>query len=92
MSDNPDRLRRRRLRMLACQRGYLEVALVLRRLVQPGLDHWPPGELDQLEILLQMDDLDIWDLVCGRRQPPPGLEPDFVHKLRGQLPRGGLSP
>ncbi len=92
MNESTDSLRRKRLRMLACQRGYLEVALILRRLVRPGLDHWPRRDLDQLELLLEMDDLDIWEVLTTRRQPPPGLEPDFVDRLRRQLPWGGLSP
>ena len=92
MSDSPDSLRRKRLRMLACQRGYLEVALILRRLVQPGLEHWPPEDLDSLETLLEMDDLDIWEVVTGRREPPPDLDRRLVQKLRAHLPGGGLSP
>ena len=92
MSEEPHSLRRKRLRMLACQRGYLEVALVLRRLVQPGLEHWSPRELDGLEALLEMDDLDIWEVVTGRREPPPALDRRLMQKLRAHLPRGGLSP
>jgi len=92
MSEHSDTLRRKRLRMLACQRGFLEVALILRGLVQPGLEHWPPEDLDSLETLLEMDDLDIWDMITGRREPPPGISPRFLTRLRGQLPRGGLSP
>lgn len=92
MSEAAETLRRKRLRLQASQRGYLEVALILRRLVQPGLEHWPPEDLDSLEALLEMDDLDIWEVVTGRRQPPPRVGPRFVARLRGQLPRGGLSP
>jgi succinate dehydrogenase flavin-adding protein (antitoxin of CptAB toxin-antitoxin module) len=80
-SEEPD-LRKKRLRMLASQRGSLEVELALRPLVKDGLAQWGEEEFNSLETLLNMGDLDLWEVICGRRRPPEGAGEALLERLK----------
>ncbi len=78
-------LRRKRLRLLAHGRGMLEVELILRPFADQELASLDQAGLDAFERLLQMEDLDLWEVICGRRPLPEGVDPALVKKLRGKL-------
>ncbi len=84
-------LRKKRLR-LACRRGFLEVELALRPWVEARLDQLAPAELDDLDILLAREDLDLWEIICGRRPGPEGLRTDLLARLRADLLRRRPQP
>ncbi|MCA1905983.1 MAG: succinate dehydrogenase assembly factor 2 [Desulfarculus sp.] len=83
--EDPD-LRKKRLR-LACRRGFLEVELVLRPWVEARLERLTPAEVDDLERILALEDLDLWEIICGRRPGPEGLVTDLLARLRADLVR-----
>lgn len=78
-------LRRKRLRHLAHARGMLEVELVLRPFADNELTALDETGLDSFECLLQMEDLDLWEVISGRRPIPADLDKAIVDKLRGRL-------
>lgn len=84
-------LRKKRLR-LACRRGFLEVELALRPWVEAHLERLAPAELDDLERLLDLEDLDLWEIICGRRPGPESQVSDLLARLRADLMRGRSKP
>lgn len=78
-------LRRKRLRHLAYSRGMLEVELVLRPFVDHELESLDQPGLDSFERLLQIEDLDLWEIISGRQPMPKDLDEAMVDKLRGRL-------
>ncbi len=78
-------IRRKRLRHLAHGRGMLEVELVLRPFADSELQALDQAGLDCFERLLQIDDLDIWEIIVGRRPIPAELDAGMIAKLRGRL-------
>ncbi len=78
-------LRRKRLRLLAHARGMLEVELVLRPFADNELQSLDEAGLDSFERLVQIEDLDLWEIISGRRPIPEDLEAAMVDKLRGRL-------
>jgi len=81
---NEAELRLKRLR-LACRRGMLEVELALRPWVERHAAGLAPAELDDLERLLALEDLDLWEVLCGRRPDPAGLKGGLAVRLRREL-------
>ncbi len=80
-------LRRKRLRLAACQRGLLEAELVLRPFVARHLPELNPEQLDCFERLLAMADLDLWEIISGRRDAPPDIDRALLAMLRRPLSR-----
>lgn len=78
-------LRRKRLRHLAYARGMLEVELVLRPFADHELKDLDQPGLDAFERLLQMEDLDLWEVISGRQPIPESLDKAMITKLRGRL-------
>lgn len=80
-------LRRKRLRLQASQRGLLEVELVLRSFVERHLAELSPSQIEAFELLLELADLDLWEVLCGRRPPPPQVDQALLELLRAPLAR-----
>ena len=78
-------LRLRYLRMKASQRGLLEAELALRPFIQRRLPQLTDPELDQFELLIDLPDLDLWEVITGRRDPPPGVSQALLSDLKGFL-------
>ncbi|MBU0515764.1 MAG: hypoxanthine phosphoribosyltransferase [Proteobacteria bacterium] len=76
------RNRLRRLRLAARQRGVLEVEWFLVPFVDRHLDELSDPELDSLEILFDLPDLDFLEVLLGRRDPPPGVDPSLPAAIR----------
>ena len=81
-----EQLRAKRLRLMASQRGMLEVELALRPFVQRHLTGLGQGQLDELERLLAMEDLDLWEVLCGKRPAPKGVGPGLLELVRSGWP------
>jgi antitoxin CptB len=81
---------RKRLRLQAYSRGMLEVELVLRPYADNELQNLDQAALDAFERLLQIEDLDLWEIISGRRPVPDDLDTAMIDKLRGRL--AGRSP
>lgn len=81
---NDAELRLKRLR-LACRRGMLEVELALRPWVERHAAGLAPAELDDLERLLALEDLDLWEVLCSRRPDPEGLASGLAQRLKREL-------
>jgi antitoxin CptB len=65
-----------------CRRGLLELDLVLARFLERTYAHLTPAERDVFKGLLEHSDNELWDLVSGRSDPPPGPEAHLVGLLR----------
>jgi len=53
-----------------CRRGIRELDLVFGRFLVRGFDDLSPEYLDGFERLLDQNDLDIYDWLMGRSEPP----------------------
>lgn len=71
----------KRLRLLASQRGMLEVELVLRPFAREHLPGLSPQDLEGFTSLLNMEDLDLWEVLCHKRQPPQGVSESLLSRL-----------
>jgi len=83
------RLRLKRLRLAARQRGVLEVEWFLIPFVDGPLAQLSEPELDALETLFDLPDLDLLEILLGRRPPPPGVDPSLPAAIRGLRRPGG---
>jgi antitoxin CptB len=63
----------------------LEVELVLRPFADAELPHLDQAGLEAFERLLQVEDLDLWEIISGRKPMPDDLDAAMVDKLRGRL-------
>jgi len=67
--------RLKKIRYAALRRGLAELEQVLGRFVEGHLEGLDPDQLDALERLLALDDLDLWEMILGRRSAPgPGQD------------------
>ncbi|HWQ39757.1 MAG TPA: succinate dehydrogenase assembly factor 2 [Burkholderiales bacterium] len=65
-----------------CRRGMLELDLVLSRFLDARLDQLTAQQRESLLRLLRLPDVDLWDMVSGRREAPdPGCA-EIVALLR----------
>jgi antitoxin CptB len=78
----------KRLKFQSSKRGLLEAELVLRPFAASHLDNMDAAELDGYERLLAMEDLDLWELISGRRGIPPDIDRALILQIRGMLPLG----
>ncbi|GAB4169607.1 MAG: hypothetical protein Fur0039_08560 [Rhodocyclaceae bacterium] len=71
-----------RLRWHCMRRGLLELDLVLQRFAQRHLDGLDATGRAALDALLDQDDLDLWEIVCGRRECEDARLKGLVELLR----------
>lgn len=69
-----------------CRRGIRELDLVFGRFLEQGFDSLPPGELDAFERLLDQNDLDIYDWLMGRSEPPTDEFRRLIARLNERTP------
>lgn len=79
-------LKKKKLRLHSCRRGLLEVELLLSAFARKDLDQLTAPQLEEFERLLEMEDLDLWETVCGRRPLPPDVSAALLEKIRCYLP------
>ena len=77
----------KKLKFQSCKRGLLEAELILRPFAQKHLNSLDDAELDAYERLINMEDLDLWEVISGRREVPQGTDPALIGLIRGFLPR-----
>ncbi|HCX32615.1 MAG TPA: succinate dehydrogenase assembly factor 2 [Rhodocyclaceae bacterium] len=73
-----------RLRWHCMRRGLLELDLVLQRFAQRELDGLDAAGRAALDRLLDYDDLELWEIVCGRRECEDARLKGLVALLRAQ--------
>jgi len=65
-----------------CRRGMLELDLVLNRFLDRRLASLTREEREAFKALLELSDIELWDLVSGRATPPGGLQARLLRDLR----------
>ena len=65
-----------------CRRGLLELDLVLGRFLQREASDLEEPQLVRLNQLLDLPDIDLWDIVSGRSDRYDPLLQDVVARLR----------
>ncbi|WP_156360877.1 succinate dehydrogenase assembly factor 2 [Dethiosulfatarculus sandiegensis] len=86
-----DETYRRRLIMAAHRRGFLEAELILGRFVDREIMNLSSEELADLERIMALEDLDLWEIICRRKKTPPDLNLELLEKIRGMLPAPPVS-
>jgi antitoxin CptB len=80
MSNNLDP-RRKRLLFRSCHRGTKETDLMLGRFAEHHLAILDDGQLDRLEVLLDLPDGDLFDWITGRLPAPAPYQHDVMDLL-----------
>lgn len=75
-------VRFRKLKMAARLRGMLEVQLLLIPFIDDHLSAEDEPTMAQLERLLDLDDMDLVEVLVGRRPPPEGVSGEVVEAIR----------
>ena len=65
-----------------CRRGMLENDLVLERFLSARGNTLAPAEIAALDRLLDLSDGELWDVLCGRAEPPDASLAGVVNALR----------
>lgn len=68
--------RRKRLRFQSWHRGLKEVDLILGRFADRHLDTLDAAQLDRYELLLEVNDVELYAWYAGTREPPAELRTD----------------
>ena len=71
--------------MAARMRGVIEVELFVIPFIDRHLKPEDESAVEQVERLLALDDLDLMEVLMGRRRPPEGVTAGLVEAVR----RGG---
>ncbi len=74
--------RLKRISYRAHHRGFKEADLLLGAFADAHLAELSVAELDDLEVLLQEQDQDIYDWVLGREPTPPAFETPVMARLK----------
>lgn len=80
--------RKRALRMRAGRRGYLEVELTMRPFLDRRLEALDEAAVAQLETLAALEDLELWEVISGKKQPPDGVAQELVLSIRSSATGG----
>ncbi len=81
--------RLKKIRYSALRRGLAELEQVLARFVDTHLGGLDNDQLEALERLLALDDLDLWEMILGRRPPPGPRQGSLLNLIRSAA---GLPP
>ena len=65
-----------------CRRGMLENDLILTRFLDSRGDQITDAELAALELILQLNDNDLWEMLSGRQEPADESVMPLVEHLR----------
>lgn len=74
--------RRRRVRFRCWHRGMREVDLLMGRFADAAVADMTPQELDELELLMEAQDRDIFAWLTGEAAVPPMLDTAIYRRLR----------
>lgn len=73
---------RGRLRWHASRHALLELDILFRRFLDEKFDRLDDSQLAVLEELLALEDLDLWEMICGRRECSDARWKGLVEMLR----------
>lgn len=74
-------IKRKRLGFRAWHRGTREMDLIMGSFADQYLSEFGDTELSQFDDLLQENDPDLYNWICGRETPPANLVNPVVEKL-----------
>jgi len=80
-SDGLD-LRRRKLKFRSWHRGIREMDLIMGRFVDACIDRLTDRELDQLEMLMEVSDPELFLWVTGQWPTPAAYDSNMLRQLR----------
>jgi succinate dehydrogenase flavin-adding protein (antitoxin of CptAB toxin-antitoxin module) len=72
---------RRKMRYLVTRRSVLELELLLREFWEERGNQIEEGQLPELERILVMEDLDLLDILLGKRPIPAGYSRELFEKI-----------
>ena len=84
-----DRLKR--LAYRAQRRGFKEADIIFQRFAEAHLAGFSPGEADEFERILDLQDQDILSWVLGRGEPPAEAQSPLLQKFLAFARGGGAS-
>jgi len=73
--------RRKRLQFRCWHRGTKELDLMLGPFADAHLDALDEAEMGQLEALLLVQDLELYNWLLGKAAPPPEHDHDLLHRI-----------
>ncbi len=74
-------IRRRRILFRCWHRGTKEMDLVFGRFVDSEIDHLSDAELDQMEVLMEFPDRDLFSWISGEVAPPAEVQTGTFDKI-----------
>jgi antitoxin CptB len=77
-----DEARLRRLRYRVWRRGFKEIDLIVGHFFESHAHQLTDAELDELELLLDEQDQDLYAYIIGTLETPAHLDGPMLHKLR----------
>lgn len=80
--EDGDVIRRKRLKFRSWHRGMKEADLLLGSFADRHLDALDADLLTQYEALLDAEDVDLWDWLIGRHDPPPAFDTAVLALVR----------
>jgi len=75
-------INRGRLRWHASRHALLELDILFRRFLDEQFDRLDDSQLAVLEELLAVEDLDLWEMICGRKECSDARWKGLVEMLR----------
>jgi len=78
---DPESVRRKKLLFRAWHRGTREADFLLGSFAESHLGSFDSAQLDRFEALLEVEDAEIYDWVCGRTIPDHARRTDIVRLL-----------
>ena len=82
MNATADDPRLKRLKFRAWHRGFVEADLILGPFVDRHAAELTPAQLDELEVLLEESDQDIYAWIIGREPVPERFDTEIMRLIR----------